>query len=146
MVMSCSGAVSHVDLEGHALHLVAGDGAIAFHGGVDDSGIELDGLAGVNAAGLGVANLEVMDLVAGVGEVDHQVGAGVDIDGRGGKGHAVYAHVDGLRFAGGYRCRGLRALAGGIDHRERDDRRQRDADEQPRGPGGILRRGFVRRL
>ena len=121
VIMPCGGAISDVDLKSHALHLVAGDGAIAFLGGVDDSGIKLDGLAGIDAAGLGITYLQVMDLVTRVGEVDHQMGSRVDIDRRGRKGHAIHTNVNGLRFTRGYRRSGLRALASGIDHRECDN-------------------------
>ena len=57
VVMPCSGAISDVDLKSHALHLVAGDGAITFRGGIDDAGIELNCLAGIDAAGFGITDL-----------------------------------------------------------------------------------------
>ena len=49
--------IAHVDVKGHALQAVAGDGAVAFDARVDDAGIELHGIAGIDAAGFGIANL-----------------------------------------------------------------------------------------
>ncbi len=85
---SSRGVVSRVYLEHHTLCFVPGDGAIALGGFVDDARVELNGLAWLHTAGLVVTNLQVVDLVAVVGEVDHQVGALWHVNGGRDEGHA----------------------------------------------------------
>ena len=49
--------IVHVDVKGHTLQAVTGNGAVAFDAGFDDTGIELHGIAGIDAAGFGITNL-----------------------------------------------------------------------------------------
>ena len=129
--------LTDVDVKGHALQAMTGDGAVAFDAGFDHTGIELHGIAWIDAAGFGIANLKIVHLVPGIGEVNHQVSARIHVNMVGYEGHAIDFYVNGVGVTFGGGARRLGFLRGGIDYGERDNRSQRDANEQPRGPLGI---------
>lgn len=87
-----------------------------------------DGFAGVDAAGVAVAECEVVLLGIRVGDLECDVGTGCDVDGVGDKSHAL--DVD-LEDGGVFADRGLRGVGGAERERESYDEGDEEGDEPP---------------
>ena len=109
------------------------NGAIAFHGLLNNSGVELHCLARFYPARLLASDFQVMDLVTGVVEVHYEMAARCNINGGRNKSHAFNGHINGYGVGGSYRSWAL-LTCGGVKHCQPNDGKERNNDNEPGGP------------